>query len=127
MNTIIVAEISEKNGWANLKTNEGKEISIMLSKCPKLEAQIKQGVKPGDELTGKIVEKDGKSYMWDVSDTKPGGGGKSFAPADKSFQAAVAAINAAAQLWSLDKDKSDEKVLASASKFHEFLLSKVTK
>ena len=31
-NVIIVAEISERNGWANIKTNEGKEISIMLSK-----------------------------------------------------------------------------------------------
>lgn len=125
-NVIIVAEISEKNGWANIKTNDGKEVSIMLSKCPKLAEQVKTA-KAGSELTGKLVEKDGKNYLWDTDDKKSGfSGGKSFAPKDKKFDAGIESLKAAASMFALDKEKNADQVILIAEKFHAFLMSKVT-
>lgn len=123
---IIVAEISEKNGWLNIKTNEGKEISVKMDKAVKVAAQLKDA-KPGSEATGNLVEKDGKYYMWDLDEKKGGfGGGKGFAPKDKKFDAGVAALNAAASLYSFDKDKNTTVLLQTAEMFHQFLMSKVT-
>lgn len=95
--TIIIAEISEKNGWYNIKSNKGEEISCMKEKCPKL-AAVLANAKPGDEATGKLVEKNGKFYLWDPDENKGSGGGKSFAPKDKSLEAAHTAATAAAQM-----------------------------
>lgn len=120
-NVIIVAEISERNGWANIKTNEGKEISIMLSKCPKLAEQLKDA-KPGIELTGKLVEKDGKSYLWDIDEKKSGS--KSFPAADKSFQAALSASQAAGSMMALQKEVSYEKFETLANQIHAWILTK---
>lgn len=123
-NVIIVAEISERNGWANIKTNEGKEISIMLSKCPKLAEQLKDA-KPGIELTGKLVEKDGKAYLWDIDEKKSGN--KSFTPIDKSFQASQTAALAAANLLALSKDPSKESFDAWFEHIYTKISSKITK
>jgi len=123
---IIIAEISDKNGWYNIKTNEGKEVSVMAAKCPKLTEVLKTAI-AGTEVTGKLVEKDGKLYLWDLNEQKSGGSGKSFAPKDKSFEAAIAAAAAASKLWGLNKDVSDEKALATAEKIHTWIMSKATK
>lgn len=126
---IIVAEISEKNGWLNLKTNDGKEVSVMIEKAPKTAAQLKVNgnfVNPGTEVTGNLVSKDSKNYMWDL-DEKKGGGGKSFAPKDKSFEAAIAAVNAAASMYSLQKDVPTATVIGVAEQFHKFIMDKSTK
>ncbi len=88
---IIIAEISERNGWYNIKTNEGKEISVMASKCPKI-TEVLKTAKSGTEVTGKLVEKDNKSYLWDLTEQKSGSGGKSFAPKDKSYISAKVVV-----------------------------------
>ncbi len=74
-NKIHVAEAIMKNGWANLKTNDGKEISVMLEKAPKCKAQIEASNVPFF-LECKTVEKNGKIFAWDFEEKKEGG--KSF-------------------------------------------------
>lgn len=126
---LIVAEISESNGWINIKTNDAKQVSVMIEKCPKLLSQLKVNgilVNPGSEVTGNLVAKGEKNYLWDFDDKK-GGGGKSFTPADKSFIAAGTALQAASSLYGLQKDIPSYKVVETAQIFHEFLMSKITK
>ena len=102
MNTIKISirTISEKNGWMNITANDDKELSCLIKdgKNP-LCAAILTKAANGEEVTipGKIVEKDGKSYIWDVQEGKAGG--KSFAPADKPFQAALAAAQAVGSVF----------------------------
>lgn len=125
---LIVAEISEKNGWLNIKTNDGKEVSVMIEKAPKTTAQLKVNgilVNPGSEVTGNLTEKGEKLYMWDLDEKK--GGGKGFAPKDKGFDAAIAAVNAAASMYALQKDVPMQTVLNTAESFHQFIMSKSTK
>lgn len=119
--TIIIAEISSKNGWYNIKTNDDKEVSVMEAKCPKL-TEVLKTAKPGTEIIGKLVEKDSKWYMWDPSEG--GKGGKSFTPADKSFQAALAAGPAASALLSLSKEATFEKWNEMFEKIHAAILAK---
>jgi hypothetical protein len=65
-----------------------------------------------------------------LSDVKEGGakgGGKSYAPKDKSFDAAIASIDAAAKLFSLSKDVPVTKVTEYAEAFHAWIMSKSAK
>lgn len=81
-NKITVAEAIIKNGWCNIKTNEGKEVSVMLEKAPKVKAQVEAKINQmGDiecpfDLECKTVDKNGKIFAWDFEEKKEGG--KSF-------------------------------------------------
>jgi hypothetical protein len=65
--TIKIKSSKEANGWANIVTIEGKEISIKLDANPKLSQLITSNA---TELFGNVVEKNGKTFMWDASENK---------------------------------------------------------
>jgi len=73
-NKIQVAEARVTGDWLNIKTNDGTEMSCMLSKCPKIKAQVEGKTAPFD-IEGKTVEKNGKIYVWDLDEKKPSSGG----------------------------------------------------
>ena len=62
-----IKEVKTSNGWANIMTIEGQEISIKLDSNPKLQALINSNA---TELFGNVVEKNGKTFMWDASENK---------------------------------------------------------
>jgi len=76
---ITVASALINGDWCNIKTDTGKEISAMLSRCPKLKAIVETNPAIPYELTIKLVEKNGKFYAWDLDEAKEKTGGK-FAP-----------------------------------------------
>lgn len=85
-----------KNGWANLKTNDGKEISVMLEKAPKCKAQIEASNVPFF-LECKTVEKNGKIFAWDYEEKKEGV--KSFGkPRNEKLIVAQSSYDRAVQL-----------------------------
>ena len=53
-------------------------------------------------------------------------GGKSFPVKDKKFDAAGIALNAAASMFALDKEKNADQVLQIAEKFHVFLMKNIS-
>lgn len=126
---ISIQEMSEKNGWINVKTTDGKELSILTKegKNPKTKA-ILDNAKEGQtvELPAKIVEKDGKNYVWDADDKKGGFGGKGFAPKDKSFDAGIAAANAAGAMLALTKGATPTDFDTLFDHIHKRIMSKVT-
>jgi hypothetical protein len=65
--TIKIKDAKQANGWANIVTIEGKEISIKLDANPKLSQLINSNA---TELYGNVVEKNGKTFMWDASENK---------------------------------------------------------
>lgn len=65
--TIKIKDAKQANGWANIVTIEGKEISIKLDANPKLSQLITSNA---TELFGNVVEKNGKTFMWDASENK---------------------------------------------------------
>jgi len=118
--TIIIAEIKESEKFYNVTDNAGIIYGIFKEKCPKFSEQLKTA-KAGDQLSGNAVEKDGKNYLWEPNEKKAGG--KSFAPKDKSFDAAIAAIQAAASCPGIEA----KNILAAAETFHKFIMDKATK
>lgn len=120
---VIIATIKDSEKWINVVDNEGVEFGIMKEKSPKL-AEILKTAKAGDEITGDhSVGKDGgKNFLWDPKAT--GQGGKSFAPADKSFQAALSASQAAGSMMALQKEVSYEKFETLANQIHAWILTK---
>lgn len=130
MEKITIKEIKENGDWINITDSTGRKIGVCIrtkegtEKNPKLKAML-AGKKEGDVVELSITKKGDNSFAWDVEEKK--GGGKTFAAKDKSFEAAQTAVNAAAQAFALDKEKSDEKILALAEKLHGFIMSKVTK
>lgn len=134
MEKIILAEINAKGDWFNLKTNTNKEISVYVGKKkdgeasnPKLKEILAKSI-TGDTVEIKLTDKDGKTYGWDPQEErKGGGGGKSFAPKDKPFEAAQTAALAAAQAFALEKEKTNEKLVATAEALYTFIMSKASK
>lgn len=121
--------LSKNDQWWNIVSSDDKKISVNIAKAPKLAVLLKDA-KPGDEITGNLTTKGEDSYLWDLDEKKTNGqgGNKQFAPKDKSYDAAIAAANVAASYYSLDKDgKSDDKLIATANKVYDFIMSKVTK
>ena len=74
---IKIANFEEKGDWCNITTDDGRKISVMLTKCPKLKEQLKSaGI--GTELTGKLVTKNDKIYLWDDEPRRSGGGKSAY-------------------------------------------------
>lgn len=118
--TIIIAEIKDTEKWYNVTDNAGITYGINKEKAAKLSEQLKTA-KQGDSLIGNAVEKDGKHFLWDPNEKKSGG--KSFAPRDKSFDAAICALECA----SSSPNVPAEKILSAADSFHKWLMEKATK
>lgn len=127
---ISILEMTEKNGWINVKTTDGKELSILIkdNKNPKTKAILDKASNGQTvELPAKIVEKDGKNFVWDADDKKGGfGGSKSFAPKDKSFDAGIAAANAAGGMLALTKGATPTEFDILFDHIYGRIMSKVT-
>ena len=121
--TIIIAEIKDTEKWYNVTDNAGITYGINKEKAAKLSEQLKTA-KQGDSLTGNAVEKDGKHYLWDPNEKK---GGKSFAPKDKPFDAAIAAAQATGNMLALTKDATKEQFDAMFEHIHAKIMSKAAK
>ena len=95
---IKIASIGFKNNWYNLKDSTGRDISVGLvdkegkAINPKLKG-ILENTKEGDEVEMDLREWNGKYFGNDIK-AAGAGGAKSFAPKDKSFEAALAAAQA---------------------------------
>ncbi len=130
---VIIAEIVLKNDWFNLKDNNSREISVFVGtdksgkvSNPGLNNVLKNS-KVGDEVEMDIkAGKDGvKLFGWEVRAAGSGSGGaKTFTPADKAFQAALAAGPAASALLSLSKEATFEKWNEMFEKIHAAILAK---
>lgn len=122
---IIIGTIkkSANNDWFNIVTNDGKEVSVNIPKCPKLTAKLNSAIS-GDEIEGNLVVKNDKIFMWDPNESS-GAKGKTFTPADKSFDAAKTAALAVATLFA---NKADVATLPKVFEtLHGLIMSKVTK
>jgi len=105
-----------KNGWFNVKTNDGREINILSSSNPKATAFLNEN--QSGELEIKLVQKDGKNYGWDISEKK-GGGFKKDPAADRYKQALIvgqSSMTKAVELCIAGKIK-EEQIKAAAEKF----------
>ena len=120
-NKIKISQCTEKNGWYNITTNEGKLVSVMIAKCPKVTDQIQKANIAGDiepTIECKIVEKDGKLYAWDMAEAKQGGWANKVAKGNESFALSYAKDLAVAGKITLDQ------IIPSADKFLTWLDSK---
>jgi hypothetical protein len=121
-----------KNNWFNIRDNKDREISVgTVDKKTggpvnqKLTALL-NSAQEGIEVEMDLRDWQGKWFGNDVKAAGSGFGGKSFTPADKSFDAAKIAVQAAATFHSLDKDRNVEKVKEDAENLHAWIMSKVT-
>jgi len=119
-----IKTITTTDKFVNVLGEDGIKYGIAKDRSPNLVAVLAKA-KEGDEISGEYFLYKDNHYLSDPKEGKAGG--KSFAPKDKSFEAAQTASLAAAQFYSLDKEKSDDKVLALAEKIHGFIMGKVTK
>jgi len=107
-----VTSINEKNGWYNLKDENGKEIAVFADKAPTVKAQIETIKAVGSgTVEMELKEKDGKTYGWDVKANQSGG--KSFTPKDTKKETALLA---ASKLGT-----SAENTLQIAEKYYAWL------
>lgn len=125
--TIIIASIKDGDKWVNVFDNNKVEYGINKEKSPKL-TEILKTAKEGEEITGShSVGKDGKNFLWDPNEAGKGGSGKSFTPADKSFDAGKVAAQAAGSMLALTKDASTTQFDILFDHIHAKIMSKVTK
>lgn len=133
MNQTIQIQEHKINGtWCNVKTTDGKEISIAIGdKTSKIMAAINSG---SINIECNIVEKNGKSYAWDVNEQK------SFPPkfqketpeekaakiqAEELKQRMIIAqssLSASVQYFQQRSINSDDEVLKTAKKFYDWVI-----
>ena len=81
MNQTINIKTHKENGdWCNIKTEDGKDVSLNLKSSPKLKALIDECISltgdfPGS-LTGNLIESKGKLFLWDVKEENRSNGGQ---------------------------------------------------
>ena len=122
----VIAEIKETEKFYNVITHEGISIGIGKDKNPVLAKQL-ASAKAGDEIIYTPWEKDGKHYGFDPKAGGTKAGGKTFTPKDKSFDAAIAAAQAAATAISLKKESSTADFDIYFEHIHKAIMNKVTK
>ncbi len=134
MNTKLnIASLAVNGDWCNLKTTEGKEVSVNLKSNPKLAVHLKDGNVPMEAIEANVVEKNGKSYGWDPKEENKGGGGfKKETPEEKAARleteahkqrmiVAQSSLSSAVQFY--QQRAGDEKnVLDLAKKFYGFVM-----
>jgi len=123
-NKIQVAEARVNGDWANLKTVDGKEVSVMLSKCPKLKEAIEQAM--GKNLTTfdldcKVVSKNDKIYAWDLEEKKPFSGGFKGQPKDEGMIVAQSTLGYACNFYAQRSGVSEDMIFALSEKMIAFV------
>lgn len=129
----IIAKKELKGDWWNLTLNTGQEVSVFTgtdkngkASNPALHTElinvtiggeVDMDVKPGKDGT--------KMFGWEVR-AGGAGGGKGFAPADKPFQGALSAAQAASNMLSLTKDPTKEQFDTWFDHIHAKIMSTKT-
>lgn len=133
---VILAEIKINGDWINIKDNNNREISVGLkdktSGSP-VNQKLKEALsnaKAGDSIEMEVRE-------WKKSETETkyfgnepkagGGGGKGFAPKDKSFEAGQTAMLATATLYQHKTAEELKNLHITFEKLHALLMTKITK
>lgn len=130
----IVGDVVSKNGWWNLTDDKGRAISVSTAEKgtsnpinQKLSEALSKA-KDGDVIEMDVREWQGKYFGNEVKAGGGGGGAKgTFVPKDKSFDAAVAAANAAGGMLSLTKDATTDQFDKLFEHIHTKIMSKQTK
>jgi len=66
METTIQVQSATINGnFCNIKTVDGKQVTVIIDKCPKLMEVIKAAQDVPYSLKGNMAEKNGKSFLWE--------------------------------------------------------------
>ena len=124
MNTKIkVKSHTKTNGWFNIKTEDGKEVSVMAEKNPKLSAILEANPDGGCELYCSLVEKNGKNYAWDAKESSGFGGGFKSKSGNEGFALAYSKDIYVAKIAKGEQASSDA-IIGLAEKFYEWLESK---
>lgn len=132
---VILASKKFNNNWWTITDNTGREISIgtINKKSSAAENQKLNALLVNAEIGSEIdvdirewknADNEVKLFGNDPKSGGGSGGGKSFTPADKSFQSGIAAAQAASTLLSLGKDNNFEKWNEMFEKIHAAILSK---
>lgn len=124
--TAVIANIRETEKFYNVETNEGITLGIGKDKNPILSKQLATA-KAGDEITYTPWEKEGKHYAFDPKTAGAKAGGKTFTPKDKSFEAGIAAAQAAAAMLSLKKEATTADFDSMFEHIHGKIMGKATK
>lgn len=126
MKKVKISDLKINDKFINVIVENGTEkieYGVSRERSPKLIA-ILEKAKAGDEVIGEYFFYNNKHYL---SDPKDAGKARTSTPRDKSLDAGIAAWEGACQAYALDKEKSDEKILALAQKGYDFIIGKVTK
>jgi hypothetical protein len=120
---VMVQSCTEKNGWYNIKTPDGKEISVMIEKCPNIKEAISKELEAGTigefPVEMNLIEKNGKTYGWDIKAKGSGGGGfKKERSGNESF-----ALSYSKDLVVAGKVEIS-KILETAEKLYQWLETK---
>jgi len=124
--TIQVKFANTRGDWCNIKTVEGKEVSVNLPKCPNLKQAIEAAQDVPYTLNGNMVEKDGKAYLWD---SKPQGEKKAWGgqPKDEPFIAAQSVFSSICTLHAGSSTAGDiVSVLEDFETAYKVIMSKKT-
>lgn len=130
---INVASLTVNGAWCNLKTRQGKEISVNLESNPKLKAHFGEGRIPDVEVVANVVEKNGKFYGWDPKEENKGGSPfKKETPEEKAARletealkqrmiVAQSSLSSAVQFYQ-QRSGDEVAVLELAKKFYGFVM-----
>lgn len=132
-NTVInIAEKKINGDWCNIKTVDGKDVSINLKSNPKAAAFINAD---GNNFMVNLVEKGGKTYGWDVSEEKKSGGGNKFQLTPEQLAAkqqredhtqrmivAQSCLSSACTMYN-QGSKTPEQVTEIADKFYNWVIN----
>ena len=125
MNTKIkVSKVVTKNGWYNIVTSEGKDVSIFSEKNPKLKEQLELHANDivDFELECNLIESKGKLYAWDVQEQKSFNGGfQKKQGSDESFSLSYAKDVWVAKINSGDAKFDVSECLKVASAFYKWM------
>lgn len=127
--TIKIKSHSQKNGWFNCVTQDGKEVSVLAEKNPKLKALLEANPDGNFDLPCSFVTKGDKNYAWDVKEGQSGGFGGGFKAqrsGNESFSLSYSKDLAVAIL-ARGGTVSTEQILLDAEKFYLWLESKKPK
>lgn len=120
---------SISNGWHNIETADGKKVSALSEKNPKIKALLESHPDGDFDLPCSLVEKNGKWYAWDAKEAGSGFGGfkKGNSATDESFALSYAKDFNCSKIEAgsgLGGEITAESVIKDAEKFYNWLKSK---
>lgn len=124
--TIKIKSHSQKNGWFNIVTQDGKEVSVLAEKNPKLKALLEANPDGNFDLPCSFVTKGDKNYAWDAKESTGGIGGGFRAQPPKGNESFALAYSKDIHVALVEKGNlfNEDKCIALADKFYEWMEGK---